>query len=310
MSCLYVPGRFNQRRASALDGMGRMPDFVAIDVETANASFGSICQIGVVSFRNGVVEDVWHSLIDPEDFFASFNVRIHGITEDAVKGAPTFPKVEARIRQLTRDTVVVSHGAFDRGALRGAAERYGLGAFDCSWLDTVRVARRAWPEHAAEGYGLGAIAKRLGIAFKHHDAAEDARVAGEVLVRAVERSGISVSEWLQSVKKPASDKQSSRVSMGALSDDGPLAGEVVVFTGALSMPRHEAAKLAAQAGGEVKDSVGRKTTVLVVGDQDLRALSGHEKSSKHMKAELLASEGQAIRFLGESDFLKLLNLDA
>ena len=54
------------------------------------------------------------------------------------------------------------------------------------------------------------------------------------------------------------------------------------------------------------DSVNRTTSLLVVGNKDIRRLAGHEKSSKHRKAEELMTRGQTIRILGESDFRKLL----
>ena len=87
-----------------------------------------------------------------------------------------------------------------------------------------------------------------------------------------------------------------------LDSDGPLVGEVVVFTGALTMVRSEAADLAIALGCEVATSVTRKTTLLVVGDVDLRKTAGRPKSSKHRKAEQLALAGQSIRIIGESDF--------
>ena len=86
-----------------------------------------------------------------------------------------------------------------------------------------------------------------------------------------------------------------------------LAGDVVVFTGALSITRIEAADLAAQAGCTVATTVSKATTVLVVGDQDVSRLGGHDKSSKHRKAEELIANGQPIRILGESDFRAVLS---
>jgi len=87
--------------------------------------------------------------------------------------------------------------------------------------------------------------------------------------------------------------------------DGSLAGEEIVFTGALSMTRHEAAALAAKLGCDVATSVKKTTTLMVIGDQDIRQLAGNEKSAKHRKAEELVGRGQPIRFLKESDFLRL-----
>ena len=45
--------------------------------------------------------------------------------------------------------------------------------------------------------------------------------------------------------------------------------------------------------------------MLVVGDQDIKKLAGHEKSSKHRKAEALILAGQSIRILRETDFKEL-----
>ena len=85
---------------------------------------------------------------------------------------------------------------------------------------------------------------------------------------------------------------------------GSLFGEVVVFTGALVLPRREAADLAASIGCESASGVTKKTTMLVVGDQDIRQLAGHEKSAKHRKAEALMKKGQPIKILRETDFMQ------
>ena len=54
-----------------------MVTFNAIDVETANADRASICQIGIVHVRDGVVVDRWQTLVNPEDWFDPWNVSIH-----------------------------------------------------------------------------------------------------------------------------------------------------------------------------------------------------------------------------------------
>jgi DNA polymerase III subunit epsilon len=89
---------------------------------------------------------------------------------------------------------------------------------------------------------------------------------------------------------------------------GELYGEVLVFTGALTNPRREAASYAAQMGYEVGGGTTKR--ILVVGDQDLRLLVGHRKSGKHRKAAELIKRGQRIRILRETDFRELVNLSA
>jgi DNA polymerase III subunit epsilon len=48
--------------------------------------------------------------------------------------------------------------------------------------------------------------------------------------------------------------------------------------------------------------------MLVVGDQDIKRLAGHKKSSKHRKSEELIANGIQIRILKESDFKGLARL--
>jgi len=63
-------------------------------------------------------------------------------------------------------------------------------------------------------------------------------------------------------------------------------------------------------GCNVADSVNKRTTILVVGDQDLRRTNGNEKSLKHRKAEDMIAAGALIRIVGESDFMLMVGPDA
>jgi len=280
-------------------------NFTSIDVETANADLSSICQIGIVKFVDGTIADEWSTLVDPEDEFDLINVSIHGIDEKKVNGAPTLPHIENRVCQMLADTIVACHTPFDRAAINQAYNRYGLKPIECIWLDTARVSRRAWTQFAYRGYGLANVAGELGIKFCHHDALEDARAAGEILMRAVRDTGINVQEWISRVNQPIFGAGDYKITRDG-APDGSLFGEVVVFTGALSIPRREAADMAASIGCDVGENVTQNTTLLVVGDQDIRKLAGHEKSSKHRKAEQFIAQGQLIRILGEKDFLKIV----
>ena len=179
-----------------------LADFLAIDVETANADLSSICQVGVASFRDGILLNSWKSLVNPEDHFDPVHVSIHGIDENAVRTAPTWPKIYGEVLSLIRGNVVVCHTAFDRVALSRASEKYMLAQCECQWLDSAKVTRRAWPKFSRSGYRLANVAAELRIEYKPHDALEDARCAGEILVRAIAETGLSLGEWLKRVEQP------------------------------------------------------------------------------------------------------------
>ena len=281
-------------------------DFVVIDVETANADLASICQVGVASFRDGALADSWGTLVDPEDEFSPVNVSIHGIDESRVKDAPTWGDVFPQITSRLQGGIVVSHTAFDRLALARACDRYNLAQCEWLWLDSARVVRRAWPQFSKSGYGLSNVAAHFDIGYQAHDALEDARCTGLVLLRAVAETGLSPEQWLIRVTQSIDPTGHGHKRDG--NPDGELFGEVLVFTGTLVVPRREAADAAAAAGCRVDDGVTKHTTLLVVGDQDLRKLAGHEKSSKHMKAEQLIGKGQPIRILGEGDFRRIVSI--
>lgn len=273
-------------------------DFLAVDVETANADMASICAIGLVHFQSGEIARKLTVLIDPEDHFDPINISIHGIRPEHVAGKPTMREALPVVAAALETAVVIHHTHFDRVALCRAAQKYGLPEPSCRWLDSARVARRAWQRFSKRGYGLKNLADEFGIDFEHHDACEDARAAGMIVLRAISDTGFSLDEWFGRIAESASGGRELRSGR----TDGPLSGEIVVFTGKLSMTRREAADLAAAMGMEVAGSVTRETSILVVGDQDLRRLAGEEKSGKHRRAEELIREGATVRIIGETDF--------
>lgn len=286
--------------------------FVAIDVETANADMASICSIGAATFEDGKVASEWYSLIDPQDYFDELNVSIHGITNKMVKGYPTYAEASSILHEILREKVVVTHTHFDRVATHQASLRWSVATPVCTWLDTARVARRTWKELARRGYGLANVCKRIGYDFQHHHALEDAKAAGHVLLAAMTESELDLDGLLQRVSQPINPKQAilgtPEFIRRAGNPEGPMFGEVIVFTGALDIPRREAADLAASIGCEVGQNVTSKTTLLVVGDIDVRRLAGHEKSIKHRKAEELTSQGMLIRIVRESDFREMVSI--
>jgi DNA polymerase-3 subunit epsilon len=283
----------------------KLMKYVALDVETANADYSSICQIGIALFEDSEVTDTWSSLVNPEDYFDPFNISIHGITEKDVKKAPIFPEIIETMRSFTTAYITVHHMPFDKVAITRAATKYSLPSFKVNWLDSARVARRTWQEFAHKGYGLSNIAAKLAIKFKHHDALEDAIAAGKIVALAIAETGIDLEQWCKRVDKPITTLVNTKIALQG-NTDGPLYGENLVFTGALSVPRRQAAEIAAAAGCNVSNSVNTQTTILVVGTQDIRKLKGKSKSSKQIKAEELLLKGVDIWIISEDDLFAMV----
>src|SRR5262249_34626778 len=254
-------------------------DFAAIDVETANADMASICQVGIARFSNGVLASEWKSYVDPQDHFDYMNVSVHGIDASIVAGAPTFDRLVDTIGESLNGHVVVTHTAFDKIALYRAGAKCKAEPFTCDWLDSACVARRTWKQFSHRGYGLQNVCASIGYRFKPHDALEDAKAAGAIVLAAMTRTGLDLNGWLTRIRQPIDPSLEQRIAREG-NPDGELYGEVLVFTGSLTIPRKEAADAAARVGCEVDASVTKRTTILVVGDQDVVRLAGHEKSIK------------------------------
>ena len=169
-------------------------DFVALDLETSNRNPGSICQIGLAAFKGGALIREWASLINPEEHFSAFNINVHGLTATDVAEAPTLPEVAETLRTWLNRQIVVCHTMFDRQALTKGFAKYGLPALNCRWLDSCQVARKTWK--SPQGHSLPVICGLIGHEFKHHDALEDAKAAGALILAAGRKTGLAPAAWL------------------------------------------------------------------------------------------------------------------
>ncbi|MBU3580779.1 3'-5' exoribonuclease [Polynucleobacter sp. AP-Capit-er-40B-B4] len=291
-----------------------MSNFVVIDFETANEDISSICQIGIVRYENGIQVDAYESLVNPEDYFAGMNVSIHGIEEEDVESAPTFPEIYKDVENFLKGSLVLSHGWFDRRALEKVIVKYGLSPINNPWLDTTRVVRRALPEYSRKGYGLQNLAKHFDLSTKPHDALDDASTCAAVVIKLLELTNTKIEDWLELVNRPISlGSGSSSYKPFDPKDfepnpEGEYYGEAIVFTGALSMVRVEAQKLAASLGFTIHNDVKKGTTCLVTGVQEPAHLKGKDKSSKQLKVEKMVADGNRVRIFSESDFMQICKL--
>ena len=162
-----------------------MTDFAAIDFETANEQPSSVCSVGVVIVRGGVMVDSFYSLIHPEpEYYQWFCQRVHGLSEEDTEDAPVFPYVWEKIAPLIEGLPLVAHNSpFDEGCLKEVFRVYRMDYPDYRFLDTLAVSRRVYgrrlPDHqlqtvaAACGYDL----------TRHHHALADAEACAHIAMK-------------------------------------------------------------------------------------------------------------------------------
>ena len=278
-----------------------MTRFATIDIETANPDFSSICQVGIAIYEQEKLVDTWETKVNPESYFRDINISIHGITSEDVAEAPKRHEIAKDIGRFLHGSNVASYGAFDRSSINQAYPDQ----FQINWLDVTKVVRYTYKDLAKKGYGLSNVCSLLNISLaNHHDALVDAIAAGEVLIKASRESGLSIGDWFngQYRRKTQKTKKEEREP----NENGNLFGAVIAFTGSLSIPRSHAEELALNAGCAVGGGVTKKTTILVVGTQDIVKTKGSPESAKELKAKQLIESGQDIKIIFEDDFLNII----
>lgn len=169
--------------------------FIGFDVETASGQSHSICQIGLACVDHFGRIDTFSLLVDPRCAYAPFNTQLHGISAAHTRDCPDFPAVFAGLAPLLMRYPLVQHSTFDQRAVNAAAAYYAMPEPALTWVNSVTIARKAWPEWIGHGgHGLGHLKKALSLTFNHHDAGEDARAAAQVVLLAEEKAQRSLVE--------------------------------------------------------------------------------------------------------------------
>jgi DNA polymerase-3 subunit epsilon len=143
---------------SAAQAAGDLP-LVFVDLETTGGSVGEhrITEVGVVEVAEGLVTR-WSTLVDPGQSIPPFIQQLTGITDQMVRGAPSFADIAAGLHERLAGKLFVAHNAaFDRGFLRAEFERAGY-SFNPDVLCTVRLSRALFP--GEKRHGLDALVER------------------------------------------------------------------------------------------------------------------------------------------------------
>ena len=164
--------------------INNMKDFVAIDFETANASRSSICSVGIVIVRDGMIVDKIYELIKPEpNYYNYMNSRVHGITSDDTDNAPVFPDVWQEITPKIEGLPLVAHNSpFDSGCLRAVHKTYSMDYPDYEFYCTLKAARKHFRD--IPNHRLNTVAMHCGFNLtNHHHALADAEACAVIALR-------------------------------------------------------------------------------------------------------------------------------
>ncbi len=136
--------------------------FVVFDTETTGFSPKNdrMVELGAIKFRNGKVLDSKTWLINPRRSIPFYVQKVHGITPEMVKEAPTFKQVYPEFEDFIKGCVLLAHNApFDLGFMRAEILRSGHTLPPNLTIDSLRLFRHWYPEQ--KSYKLGDLAEAM-----------------------------------------------------------------------------------------------------------------------------------------------------
>ena len=187
-------------------------EFIIFDIETTGLSPKTcgITQIGALKYKNGEIIGEFSTFVDcgmpiPENI-----VRLTGITDDMVKGAPDEKEAVERFLEFCGDRMLVAHNAnFDISFIRRVADENSI-PFDNPYLDTVALSR--YINSDINKHTLDTLARyyKLG-EFDHHKADADTEMLAKIfecMARKLAANGVySVNEMNNAMANNADPKK-------------------------------------------------------------------------------------------------------
>ena len=164
-----------------------MLNFAAIDFETANRYLSSVCSVGVVIVRNGVITDKIYRLIRPEpEWYSRWNTRIHGLTDADTANEKIFPYVWEEIAPKIAGLPLVAHNSpFDEGCLRAVFRVYQMNYPDYEFHCTCRASRKMFGK-LLPNHKLHTVAAHCGFDLaNHHHALADAEACAWIALKTI-----------------------------------------------------------------------------------------------------------------------------
>jgi DNA polymerase-3 subunit epsilon len=141
--------------------LARQCRFTAIDFESAGASRGmtdSPVQVGLASWSAQTgFGDAFVSYLSTDRPVQWSARKIHGIGPEQLADAPSLLSLWPEIKQRLAGAVVVAHGKGTEKRFMRAFPGHGFGP----WIDTLLLARAAWPD--LTDHSLGALCDNRGL---------------------------------------------------------------------------------------------------------------------------------------------------
>jgi DNA polymerase III epsilon subunit family exonuclease len=168
-----------------------MGPFTVFDTETTGMSptTDAIVEIAALRIDTDGERSTFQSLVNPLRPISYRAATVHGITDDMVANAPTFRDVAPEFLEFAKDSELVAHNArFDLAFLQESLNREGLPLWTGKTLDSIRIAKAAFP--GLPSYSLQNLKATFGLGTDMdgpaHRAANDVEWTVEIFALAMQ----------------------------------------------------------------------------------------------------------------------------
>ncbi|MEP0707966.1 MAG: DNA polymerase III subunit epsilon [Parvibaculum sp.] len=159
---------------------------IVLDTETTGISPNDghrLVEIGCLELFNHVATGkTFHTYVDPERDMPEGAFKVHGLSEEFLRGKPKFADiVDEFLAFIGDDPLVIHNASFDMGFLNAELKKIGRTALPMARaVDTLDIARRKYP--GAQN-NLDALCRRFGVdnsGRTKHGALLDSELLAEV----------------------------------------------------------------------------------------------------------------------------------
>ena len=190
-----APEKLEDFNQLSLFGNSALPDdlinntFVVFDLETtglvntpSGGKMDAITEIGAVKIEHGEIKEKFTTLVDPERKLTEEIVKLTGITDEMLAGAPKIGQVIPDFLKFCEGCILVGHNVqFDYKFVRYYAEQEEY-EFDFKTYDTLSIAQGML---FLSNYKLNTLADYFHFTFNHHRAWDDAYVTAKIFIELI-----------------------------------------------------------------------------------------------------------------------------
>lgn len=268
-----------------------MNSFIALDFETANGNPASICSVGMVKVIDNLMTETFYTLVNPETYFSTSNIKVHGIHADDVLDAPTFDTVYPYMLDFIGELPIVAHFAqFDMKVLHASIKKYNFDMPVMPYFCSVIMARDTIKNHS---YSLKNMMAYYNLDFHgHHHALNDAKACAMITVRLLKHytdldeylsmkrrkkyiKNITSTTKRQSMSRYNRELSNIKSSTTVIDKSHPFYDKRIAITGTLHKARKHIVQYIVDNGGSYTDDI-EQADILI---------RGRQKSDKPSKKE-------------------------